>query len=117
MVCDDISINILLYLHCLKYFPSQIIYRRRSRRRGQAVDAQRGLRGSAQLGRGTRPFVLRRGRVPKGHLGPGGGASRWHRRLRGRATLQRSTDLGTQRPGSHLLVVPSDGWLHGTRRV
>jgi len=83
-------------------------------KRGQAVDAQRGLRGTAQLGRGTRPFTRGRGRVPEGHLGPCGGTGRWHQRVRGRAALQRSTDLGAQRPRSHLRIVPSDGWLHGT---
>jgi len=78
------------------------------------VDAQRGLRGPSQLGRGTRPFARGRGRVPEGHLGPGSGAGRWRRRLRGRVALQRSADLGAQRPRSHLRVFRSDGWLHGT---
>jgi len=78
------------------------------------VDARRGLRVTSQLGRGTRPFGRGRGRVPEGHLDPGGGAGRRRRRVRGSAALQWSADIGAQLPRGYFCVVPSDGWLHGT---
>lgn len=78
------------------------------------MDARRGLRVTSQLGHGTRPFARGRGRVPEGHLSPGGGAGRRRRRVRGRTALQWSADIGAQRPRGHIRVIPSDGWLHGT---
>jgi len=102
-------------LLCSNNFPTKIVCRRcRAWWRGQAVDARCGLRGAAQLGRGTRPIVRGRGCVPGGHLGPGGGAGRRRRRVRDRVSRQWSADLGAQRPRGHLRVVPRDGWLHGT---
>jgi len=105
--------NICVVLN--NYFPTRIVCRRsHGRQHGQAVDARRGLRSAAQLGRGTRPVVRGRGRVPGGHLGPGGGAGRRCGCVRDRVARQRSVDLGAQRPRRHLRVVPSDGRLYGT---